>query len=333
MDKQQTRTRIPHYDALCGVMLLFMMHHHLCGMCGIEESAIHMLPYKFLYFYIAYFFFKAGVFFQPKKTIKEVCIQSFKRLLIPYIVFGIIGYIWFGANSLGLSAHEWKYWWWPIHQILAIGRVEGNGPLWFLLSLFFVRVIFQMTQNKRWAQIVLIVCCVVVSFLGNYFSIRPRTISNVAMGTVFYGLGAMLHDVQYIKWVGISSVCVWILSYILMGLGGWQLIDFSFNTTVLGYHPIWLFNCILACVSVDYIFRNMPIARIFSWLGKNSMTFLCVHALVYEGLYTYWLSQANLSPYSSLTIYWCMILFICGILTCVFKYKYIYWMIGENKPC
>lgn len=333
MEMTQEHIRIRHYDALCGIMLLFMMHHHICGRCGLGETAIHMTPYEILYFYMAYFFFKAGIFYHPQKTLKEICINSAKRLLVPFLIFSIIGYTWFGARMVGLSVQDFEYWWWPIRQIFAIGRVEGNGPLWFLLSLFFVRVIFQTTQNKRWAQIALIICCVVVSFIGNYFSIRPRTISNIAMGIVFYGLGAVLRDVQYIKWVGISSVCVWILSYILMSFFGWHLIDFSFNTTIMGYHSIWLFNCIFACISVDYILRNVPIAGIFSWLGKNSMPFLCVHALVYEGLYTYWLSNTSLSSYICLAIYWGLIIIICGTLTFVFKNKYLCWMIGEKKLC
>ena len=333
MDKRQDNTRILHYDALCGMMLLIVMHHHICGMCGIEDSPIHMLPYKFLYFYMAYFFFKAGVFFQPKKTIKEVCIQSFKRLLVPYAVFGIIGYMWFGANSLGLSVHDLKYWWWPIRQVFAIGRVEGNGPLWFLLSLFLVRVAFQTTHTKRWAQISLVICCVIISFIGNYYSIRPRTISNVALGIVFYGIGYLFRDLQYNKWVGATSVCLWLIGYILMSVFGWHFIDFTFNTTIFGYHPIWLLNSVIACIAVNYIFRNVHMKGILSWLGKNAMPFLCIHALVYQGLYSYWFSQANLSPYSCLAIYWCMILFICGISTYVFKNKYLYWMIGEKKPC
>lgn len=302
-------------------------------MSGLEKADIHMFPYKILYFYMAYFFFKAGIFYHPDKTIKEICINSAKRLLVPFLIFSIIGYTCFGARMVGFSVQDFRYWWWPIRQIFAIGRVEGNGPLWFLLSLFFVRVIFQMTQNKRWAQIVLIICCVVISFIGNYFSIRPRTISNVALGIVFYGAGALLRDIQYCKWVGLTGIGLWFIAYAFMSVFGCQLIDFSFNTTVLGYHPIWLFNSILACISVNYIFRNIPNARMFSWLGKNSMPFLCVHALVYEGLYAYWLSQTSLSPYKCFAIYWGAIIIICGTLTFVFKNKYLCWIIGEKKVC
>lgn len=329
----QKHTRIRHYDAISGVMLLFMMHHHVCGLCGLEESAIHMIPYKILYFYIAYFFFKVGIFFQPHKTIKEVCINSFKRLLVPYPELGIIGYMWYGATLLGLSPQELKYLGWPVRQIFSIGRIEGNGPLWFLLSLFLTRVIFQAVHTRRWLQIALIIGCVAISIAGNYYAIRPRTISNVALGIVFYGCGYLLRDAQYTKWCGVASVCLWLISYLLMIISRWHLIDFSFNTTVSGYLLLWMFNSVIACISVNYIFRYVPIKGILSWIGENSMPFLCIHALVCEGVYTYWLSQTSLSPYSCLAIYWGMILIICSTLTYVFKNKYLYWMIGEKKPC
>lgn len=326
------QSRIQHYDVICGIMLLFMMHHHICGACGLEESIIHMLPYKILYFYMAYFFFKAGVFYHPEKTIREVCISSARRLLVPFVLFTIIGYIWFGAQSIGLSVTDLKYWWWPIRQIFAIGRVEGNGPLWFLLSLFLVRVIFQATQNKRWAQISLVAVCILIAFLSNYFSLRPRTISNVALGIIFYGAGVLLRDIQYSKWVGGASVCIWIVSYIFMSLFGWHLVDFSFNTTVIGNHIVWLVNCVFACVAVNFIFRKIPpISGILSWLGRNSMTFLCVHALIYESLYTYCFSHLELSAYLQLGIYWSSIIVICTAMTFVFKNKYLSWMIGEKK--
>ena len=325
--------RIQHYDTIAGLMLLFMMHHHICGTCGLEDSIIHMLPYKILYFYMAYFFFKAGIFYHPERTVKEVFVNSVRRLLVPYLLFTAIGYVWFGAQSLGLSVRDWNYWWWPIRQIFAIGRVEGNGPLWFLLSLFLVRVIFQATQNKRWAQISLVAVCILIAVLGNYFSLRPRTISNVALGIVFYGSGVLLRDIQYSKWVGGASVCIWIVSYIFMSLFGWHLVDFSFNTTVIGNHIVWLVNCVFACVAVNFIFWKIPpISRILSWLGRNSMTFLCVHALIIKGMFTYWHSNTCFSAYQCLVFYWGSIIVICTAMTYVFKNKYLSWIIGE-KSC
>ncbi len=322
--------RIAYYDILSAVMLLFMMHHHVCGMCGLMESRIHMIPYEMLYFYMAYFFFKAGIFYRPDRSIKEVVISSAKRLLVPFVLFSTIGYFLFGAPDLGLSINEWQFWWWPVRQVFAIGRVEGNGALWFLLSLFFVRVIFQCTQGKKWAQITTIIFCFVIAIIGNHYSIRPRTISNVALGIFFYGLGYLLRDVQYEKRVGIVSVCILTGTYIWMSIFGWHLIDFSFNTTVFGIHPIWMFNCVCACVAINFLGQYLPSMPVLSWLGQNSMTFLCTHALVYEALYTYWLKEATLPAYMNLSIYWIGVIFVCSAMTYLFKHPKLCWIIGEK---
>ena len=222
------------------------------------------------------------------------------------------------------------YWWWPIRQIFAIGRVEGNGPLWFLLSLFLVRVIFQTTKSNKWLQIAMIILCFVIAIVGNHYSIRPRTISNVALGIFFYGLGYLLRDAQYDKRVGIVSVCLFIGTYIWMSFFGWHLIDFSFNTTVMGIHPVWLINCVFACTAVNFVGQFIPNLPTLSWLGRNSMTFLCVHALVYEALYTYWLGASSMHSYPYLVIYWVSIIVVCTIMSYVFKNKYLCWMIGEK---
>lgn len=323
--------RIAHYDILSAVMLLFMMHHHICGACELMDAPIHMVPYEVLYFYLAYFFYKAGIFYHPEKSLKEVCINSAKRLLVPFVIFTTIGYVLFGARQVGFSPREFEYWWWPVRQIFAIGRVEGNGPLWFLLSLFLVRVIYQTTKGNKWLQTAIIILCFIIAIVGNHYSIRPRTISNVALGVFFYGLGYLLRDFQYDKRVGIASVCLFVATYIWMSIFGWHLIDFSFNTTVFGIHPVWMINCVLACVAINFLGQYIPNMQVLSWMGRNSMTFLCIHALVYEGLYAYWLRNVSMSSYAHLMIYWIGIIIVCTIMAFVFKNKYLSWIIGEYQ--
>jgi len=325
--------RIVHYDILSAVMILFMMHHHMCVLCSLEGEWFHTLPYKLLYFYMPYFFYKSGIFYKPDKSINEVAISSAKRLLVPFCVFTIIGYVWIGSQQLGLSIGEWKYYWWPIRQIVAIGRVEGNGPLWFLLSLFIVRIVFQCTRGNKWAQIILIVLCVIVAILGNHYSIRPRTISNVALGIVFYGLGALLREIQYNKRIGIVCTCMLLGAYIWMSIYGWHIIDFSFNTTVVGIHPLWLMNCMFACPAVVFIGQYFPRLHVLPWIGRNSITFLCVHALVYESFFFYWFDKSPINPYVELALCWVGVIVICVVMSFVFKNKYLCWMIGEKRKC
>lgn len=323
------RQRVIHYDVLSGLMLLFMMHHHVCGMCGLMESPIHMIPYKLLYFYIPYFFFKAGCFYNPDKDIRLVFLESSKRLLVPFFVFSLMGYVLFGAIE---PMNTWHYWWYPIRQIFAIGRVEGNGPLWFLLSLFIVRLLFQTSRNSLWKQICWIVAGGCIGIIGNYYGIRPRTISNVGMGIFFYGLGFLMRNLQYNKKVGNILLLLFVLIYIAMIPLGWHLVDFSLNRLEIGCHPMWMINCVIACVVVNYLFRNYswehsPLA----WIGEHSMIFLCIHSMIYELLHQYIYTKLVVSSYSMLCVDWISVLLICSTMVFVFQCKFLCWMVGEKR--
>lgn len=321
------QSRVVHYDVLCGVMLLFMMHHHACGMCGLSDAPIHLIPYKVLYFYIAYFFFKAGCFYHPDKNLKQVFLDSCKRLLVPYVLFSALGYVIFGATDPITTLH---YWWSPMRQVLTIGRVEGNGPLWFLLSLFIVRVLYQTSGNTQWKQISWIIIGAIIGIVGNYYGVRPRTISNVGLGIFFYGFGYLMRDFQYNKRIGNIFLVSFVLLYIAMFIWGWQLVDFSFNITEFGFHPIWLASCAVACIALNYLLRNYswqysPLA----WIGKHSMPFLCIHAMIYELLHLYVYPSFTISPYLMLSIDWVSFMAICSVMVFVFRNKYLSWMIGE----
>lgn len=325
------KQRIIHYDVLSGVMLLFMMHHHACGMCGLMEDQLHTIPYKLLYFYIAYFFFKAGCFYNPKKSLKQVLVDSSKRLLIPFFAFTFIGYVLFGATE---SVNTWHYWLHPLRQVFAIGRVEGNGPLWFLLSLFLVRLFFQTSGDTLWKQICWIIVGACIGIIGNYYGLRPRTISNVGMGVFFYGLGYLLRNIQYNKLVGSVSSILFVLVYVIMAFWGWHLVDFSFNKTELGLHPIWLLNSVIACVAINFLLHNYNWRfSSLAWIGRNSMVFLCTHALVYEFMHECIFTHIVVSPYLMLSCDWICMMLICGGCVFIFKNKYLSWMIGENKSC
>ena len=189
------KQRIAHYDFLFGIMLLFIIHHHLCGWCGFYSkddllgAPIHSIPYKLLYFYIAYFFYKAGIFYSPKKEWNKVFLDSLKRLLVPYFIFTFIGYALFGADNSILSV---DYWWYLCRQMVTSGSVDGNAPMWFLLSLFFVRVIFQTAKDRLPMQIFWVVVGACIAIIGYLFAIRPRYVSTISMGLVLYGYELIL---------------------------------------------------------------------------------------------------------------------------------------------
>lgn len=85
-------TREKWADTLTGICILYMIAMHV----SIEKS-IGLPPYVPLYigpgmfFFMGWFFYKSGMYFKPKPTL-ELCKKDSRRLLLPYVVFGMFGW-------------------------------------------------------------------------------------------------------------------------------------------------------------------------------------------------------------------------------------------------
>ena len=78
-------------DAACGLMIIYMIYGHICAWSGVQQ--IELFP-RLLFFFMPWFFFKSGMFFREKPFKKEF-VNGVKKLIVPYIVFSIIGQLVF----------------------------------------------------------------------------------------------------------------------------------------------------------------------------------------------------------------------------------------------
>lgn len=78
-------------DTIAGIMTIYMIYIHICPWVGISP-----LPHvgKFLFFFMAWFFYKSGMFFH-NISFSECYKKGIQRLMIPYIIFSIIGWFMF----------------------------------------------------------------------------------------------------------------------------------------------------------------------------------------------------------------------------------------------
>lgn len=98
-------------------------------------------------FFMPWFFFKAGMFFK-QRTLTEEIHKSFKRLLVPYIYFTVLGTCILWIKQFIYHEFTFRSILSPVTSILKAGSVPGNLALWFLLSLFCVRIIFNFINSK-----------------------------------------------------------------------------------------------------------------------------------------------------------------------------------------
>lgn len=135
--------RIPYIDVVAGIMITWMILGHCCYFSN------YSFPfYKFLGFYMPWFFYKSGMLFSSKNP-KLQLTKDAKKLLGYFVVFSIIGWlIWSFCCIIDGSVEPKLCVVKSIKLFLHRGCFAGNGPLWFLISLFLVRLLSNILINK-----------------------------------------------------------------------------------------------------------------------------------------------------------------------------------------
>ena len=90
--------RQAYLDNISAILIAYMIFIvHLTYFCPVHGFVIDILK-LLLYFFMAWFFFKSGMFFKDK-PIKAVIKSSAKRLLAPWAVFNAIGIVVMGVQA------------------------------------------------------------------------------------------------------------------------------------------------------------------------------------------------------------------------------------------
>ena len=265
-------------DLVGGLLIIHMIFYHICQRANldyyIDGILVIMMPW---------FFFKSGMFFRKSMPYKEQIKSNAKHLLIPFAVFSAIGLV-FSWLRLYLSGdHYWlHYISFPKHLLLQ-GAIYANPPLWFLTSLFLIRIAYNYVAGKANDYIIMAIC-LAIAFLCHYFNImQPRYLANCATGMFFFIAGHKLHDIQYNWPICITAVIVYTAIYILHP----SLVDMFSNILKTGSYLLWFPFAIAGIVIVNAIAKLIPpsaymsiLIRAICSIGRNSMYYYVLHWII-----------------------------------------------------
>lgn len=327
-----TSMRDRHIDCISGIMILFMIYRH-CLIPG------NLLPAFFkdtalfypLMFFMAWFFFKGGLYY-PAISLRDYLKKSIDRLLIPYVVFSLIALVVFGLCHLFLEGNE------GLANVLKDipvylkreGAIQCNSPLWFLLSLFFVRLFFSVLQKLRIPVWITLLSGLVSGWFIYHFNL-PIGIyfGNIALGLSFFSAGHLLKDRQYLNPVFIISALVY------SGL----LVFWFFYPPRSDFHaniqdPYFLVSLyyLAGIILINNVFKRLTSiqSRFLSKIGRESMTLFVTHFIFISTLLylneQLWRLKTDSMVYISMVT---LALFLPPLVR-LFKHPKFQWMIGER---
>ena len=285
--------RQDYIDIAKGLGMLSIIWGHICY-AGISNKMIYA-------FHIPLFFFLSGLVFSPNKYAGfGMFIQKrVKGLIVPYCIYSFGTWmIWVIYSSTSHASIE--NYWRPLLQTFLAQGSEGylvhNVPLWFVMCLFAVEVIYYFISKLPDAVIGII--SVLVAAIGVWttytdivdFSKLPWSIDVAMMALPFYAAGSLLtkhfsHNeiVGQVKANKIVSCVVFSISAVILYWGASYNGNVSMGRADLGKSPYVFYGTavfgvlgfMLLCIALS--FTASKIVSWFKWIGQNSFRVMAIH--------------------------------------------------------
>lgn len=284
------RERNHAFDILCGICIIRMVSLHIMAFCGQEDQEWWGEVMRWSFFFMSFFFFKAGFFNKGTSsgTDMDYLRDRSKRLLVPYVTSGVIGLVVYFSFYFPLVDRykkfveplEWSHIWMK-------SGFYGNSPIWFLFSFF---VVYMMV---RYIDKVKHLCWLTIFFPAiSYWAYRtgnnvPMSLGNVFIACYFFYLGRLWQWAMCRFEVRRLMAASWLMVLLFVVLG------FVAPGTYNMSQNIFTGNALMAVVRATLVLCGLSgvllTARVprIPWLcfiGEHSMVFFISH---YPMLYFY----------------------------------------------
>ena len=278
-------------DILRGITIIIVVFGHIT-----RNGWLHNYIWSF---HMPVFFLLSGYLYNPERfaTFGDFIKRKFKGLIVPYLIFGILTYLyWLLAESRfrGTDLSVWE-------QLLGLfygsryeNFLEFNGPLWFIPCLFSMGVIFFFIEKLKRPLAIFIACVGVFTF--GYFSKDlcpwlPFGICAASIGMIFYGIGYLFRSqmpkIESLKrWISTHKL---IVVFCVIALVAAQVFTIPYSEANLARletgNPLVYVG--LACLGIFVYWLVSALigkSKLLEWLGLNSLVIFALHGPVYRAL-------------------------------------------------
>lgn len=284
------RERNHAFDILCGICIIRMVSLHIMAFCGQEDQEWWREVMRWSFFFMSFFFFKAGFFNKGTSsgTDMDYLRDRSKRLLVPYVTSGVIGLVVYFSFYFPLVDRykkfveplEWSHIWMK-------SGFYGNSPIWFLFSFFVVYMMVRYIDKVRH------LCWLTVFFPAiSYWAYRtgnnvPMSLGNVFIACYFFYLGRLWQWAMCRFEVRRLMAASWLMVLLFVVLGFVAPGTYNMSQNIFtGNALMAVVRATLVLCGLSGILLTAKVPRIpwLCFIGEHSMVFFISH---YPMLYFY----------------------------------------------
>lgn len=205
------------------------------------------------------------------------------------------------------------------------------AALWFLLSLAIVKLTYPLVTNiigiNKW---IFCLFSLIVAFLLNLFTSHisifmsiPSWLGNVFLGLFFYGLGDLLKEQQFNRYLFFIAIIIYSFHLFFP-----CYLDFRFNTSRI--FPLSVLYYLSGIIVFNTIFKQWGNKQIMllTHIGKNSMVFYITHYIFFKCLF-HTLHHCDLKGWPLYLCSFVIALVFLIFMDYLFRIKVFKWLIGE----
>lgn len=244
---------------------------------------------------VSTFYVLSGFFFDNSINCsgdhKSFILKKVKSLLTPFLLYYLLSYavfyfLHFFMPDFSLGSVEY-------HGVedLFLQRNLFNGPIWFILSLFYVELLALAvhTINDHRIEALVVVLLSMCGYLLHKYGIDILACLDMTFMALFFFYFGRLLKVFYNKWIAVKSgswITIIILSivlYVVFVLQRPTIIwrDNAFTPNYFAVTTGGLAIVLSLSFLIIIIGALMPLKPL-AWLGRNSLIVLGTHHLVYR---------------------------------------------------
>lgn len=277
-------------DLACGILIIRMVLKHALQSAQVTHFDFYEWMNVF-FFIMPWFFFKAGMFYKEKST-HEIVSSGYKHLIVPLLTMTLLGHMILCISYAIKGGHNaWDYLVEPFWELIRFGSTQGNLALWFLLSLFLVRIAYHQLY-QYFQPITMLFIAMTGSLLVLHLPIiEPYYLFSTMTGLFFFMMGHLLKEWQYNKYVFAVSMLLYLVHMCFIP----SFVDMRTCRLLEGYYEVWMVGAIAGCITLngackwgiqygEKLTRHIPNLRYLSFIpgfimtiGRNSLTIYLFH--------------------------------------------------------
>jgi fucose 4-O-acetylase-like acetyltransferase len=286
--------RLIWVDSLKGLAIFLVVLGHNTSFKSTPYDAINTEIINWIYsFHIPLFYMVSGFFLKPYENTNcfKFIINKAKRLLIPYLIYGIVLSIVLPVRDCLINFNLSNYLILTVENIKGLFYGNGNNwPVWFLSALFASHVFLYITINMfKISRIVLIICLLIMFFfillLNKFYGkiILPCEIDLIPITSLFMLLGNFIFTMVKNRISKYGNLIILTIAMILIIIGTFAAINnarVDINSRGYGNFALFIISSITISTALILAVSTIKKSFVLSLIGEASLMILGIHILI-----------------------------------------------------